>query len=500
MRTRRGAASGPALIGVAAIAALAGVFRATEPVLGGPDPFWHWDLGRRILASGLVREDPYSFLTEGQSWILNQWATDALIGVVDRLFGLPGVAVLGALLVLVVYSVVGWRMWRRSPSLLTVALLGLVFMAGMSNLSLRGNLFTYLLLAFLLAELRRHGGPRLLVVGTLMIAWTNLHAGFLLGPLLVIVDGVGRILVATPGQRMAVALRRGAVLLVAVATTLVTPYGPGLLLQAVRLSAGGVASGITEWAAPTLTATTVLPYTVLMAIALTSVAIANRREDLPDVLVVVAFSIIGASATRNLAPAAVVLGITAAPYVSRSWNQLRGDAEVSAPSPSRPPDRAIAGVLLLSAITAIVLVIPHQRTVEQHATNVPLAIVRELAALDRPVRAHVTSLWAPAVSILGGDHVRTTVDGRLELFTPDDFAAASEIESADPGWLEQLDDWCVTDLVIRADEATARALSGARAWEKRLTAPTTPDVEETRQAAWFARTRGGTPADCRSSR
>lgn len=495
MTEKRGAAAGPSLIGVSAIAALAGVLRATEPVLGGPDPFWHWDLGRRIISGGLVTEDPYSFLTAGQPWILNQWATEALIGIVDRAFGLPGVAILGALLVLVVYAVVGWHMWRRSPSLLTVVLLGLVYTAGMSNLSLRGNLFTYLLLALVLAELRRDDGPRLLVVAGFMVAWTNLHAGFLLGPLLIVVDGVGRILVAMPDRRRPVALRRGALALVALAATVVTPYGPGLLLQAVRLSAGGVASGITEWAAPTLTATTVLPYTVLMGVSLVSVAVANQRDDLPDVLVVVAFSIIGASATRNLAPAAVVLGITAAPYVSRTWLELREQTAVPAPSPARPPDWALAGALLVGGVGAGVMLVPHQRGVEHHATNVPLAIVRELAELDRPVRAHVTSLWAPAVSILGGDHVKTTVDGRLELFSPEDFMTAGEIESADPGWLEQLDRWCVTDLVVRADGPVATVLTGEPIWEERLRAPTTPDGDGERQAVWFTRDRPD-PVDC----
>lgn len=487
MRTSRGAAAGPALIGVAAIAGLAGALRATQPVLGGPDPFWHWDLGRRILESGLVREDPYSFLTEGQPWILNQWATEALIGVVDRFFGLPGVAVLGSVVVLAVYAVVGWHMWRRSPSLLTVGLLGLVYMAGMSNLSLRGNLFTYLLLPLMLAELRRDGGPRLLVVVGLMVAWTNLHAGFLFGPLLAIVDGLGRVAVAPPSDRRTTARRRVTVLVVALAATVVTPYGPSLLVQVLDLSAGGVGSGITEWAAPTLTAPTVLPYTALMGLSLVAVATANRREDLPDVLVVVAFSIIGASATRNLAPAAVVLGVTAAPYVERAWHQLRGGARAPAPSPARPPDRALTGALMVAAVTAIVVVVPHQRGVEHHATNVPLAIAHDLAALDRPVRAHVTSLWAPAVSIIGGEHVRTTVDGRLELFTSDDFVGATDIESANPGWLATIDAWCVTDIIVREDDPAAEALADESGWREHGQARTTTDPDDDRVARWFTR-------------
>lgn len=492
MRTSRGAAAGPALIGIAAIASLAGVLRATEPVLGGPDPFWHWDLGRRIIETGLVREDPYSFLTEGQDWILNQWATEALIGLVDRAFGLPGVAVFGALLVLVVYAVVGWQMWRRSPSLLTVGLFGLVYMAGMSNLSLRGNLFSYLLLAIMLAELRRNGGPRLGIVGGLMVAWTNLHAGFLLGPLLVIVDGLGRLGVAESAERAPLVRRRAVVLFVAVAATLATPYGPGLLFQAVRLSAGGVASGITEWAAPTLTATTVLPYTALMGLALTSVAIASRRGDLPDILLIVTFAIVGASATRNLAPAAVVLGITSAPYVARAWKDLRTLPGTATHPPARHADWAVAGALIVGAVAAVVVLVPHRPGVENHATNVPLAITSELATLDRPVRAHVTSLWAPGVSVLGGHHVETTVDGRLELFTSKDFARAGHIESADPGWLETLNDWCVTDVVVPAEDALARTLADTTGWERRRTAPTTIEgAQPQRLAVWFTRASMG---------
>lgn len=436
-------------MGVTAVAVLAGIMRASEPVLGGPDPFWHWDLGRRIVRNWLPTSDPYSFLTNGRDWVLNQWGTEALVGVVDAIGGLWLVGIFAALLVSAAYFHVGWRVWRRCPSLLSVALFGLVYMAGMSNLTLRGNLFTYLLAPVVLAELHREQGPRPLVVVLTMVVWTNLHAGYLMGLALLLVHAVGEVAANPDGRRRAELLRhRGFLLAAALGATMVTPYGPRLLWQSLALSLRGAGSGISEWGAPTLTAPTVLPFTLVAALALVSIGVAAGRRDLPDVLVIVAFTLLGASATRNLAPAAIILGITAAPYLYRTVQGLRRASDKAAPSPVRTPDRVGVATLATVGVAVIVVLVPATSNPEAHASNVPLAIVDELQAAERPIRAHVSSLWAPAVSILAGDDVRISVDGRLELFTADDIGSANTIENADPGWLDQLDQWCVTDVIV----------------------------------------------------
>lgn len=482
----RGPAAGPALVGVAAVGVLSTAVRASGPVLSGPDPTWHWDLGRRIIRHWLPAEDPYSFLTAGRDWILNQWGTEALIGLVDAVGGLWLVAVATALLVGGIFFHVGWRMWRRTSSLLVIPVLGLVYAASMSNLTLRGNLFTYLLLPLLLAELQRDDAPRFRVVIPVMAIWANLHAAFLMGLALMAIHGAGCVLSRPHGQRLEVLRRRGSLFLAATAATVVTPYGPALLVQSLGLALHGGGSGISEWAPPSLTATTVLPFTTLVAAGLVAMAVVASRDDLPDVLVVVAFTLLGASAIRNLAPASIVVGIVAAPYIHAAVRELLDHGPVPPAGPVRLLDRVASTLLLVVAVVLALVLVPASGSLRPHLGLAPVRAIAGLAEVDRPVRAYVGSLWTPAVSILGGEHVRTAVDGRLELFTEEEIQQATTLLAADPGWEEQLEDWCITDVIVSPDSPVGTYLDERDGWARVLISDVANQPEE--EAVWHHRT------------
>lgn len=471
-------------MGVVAIAGLATVVRATGPILSGPDPFWHWDLGRRILSRGLPRTDPYSFLTVGEDWVLNQWGTETLIGIVDTVGGLWLLAASTSFLVGAVIFVVGWRMWHRAPSLITVGLLGLVYTACLSNLTLRGNLFTFLLLPILLSELAREDGPRMGVVVVLVLVWTNLHAGFLLGIAALVVHSLGAILASEKQQRRGTALARGRLVLAATVATLITPYGPRLITQVMQLTALGRSSAVTEWGPPNLLEPAVLPFTALLATALVSTAVAGRLNDLPDILLVVLFTVVGVSAARNVAPAAIALGYLSAPHLVSTWEQLGGRTRSMSRPDLRPVDRALAWAIAVVALGLAIGLVPRTGAVAAHAHGMPLATIEQVGREGRPARVFSTPLWTPAVSILGGAHILTSVDGRLELFESDEIWQWQTVEALLPGWDDQLDEWCISDAIVPARSELAIALEAHADWSLRTEHPVPgTDVE----AAWLSR-------------
>jgi hypothetical protein len=458
-------AAGPALVGITTVAVLAGVVRATRPLLTGTDPFWHYDLGRRIVAGGLPRTDPYSFLRDGHEWILNQWGTEAVFGVVDRIGGLGLLALFAALLVGAAYGVTGWAMWRRAPTLATMLLFGAVVLASMSNWSLRGNLFTFLLLPVFLTELLRDDGPRPVVVVPLLVVWANLHAAYLFGVGLLLLWLVGTWAVASPDD--AAWLRRRAPVLVVggLLAGLVTPYGPRFLVSTLELTTRAGGAGISEWTPAPLTRIDVLPYTFLVGVVLVALAVAARRQDLPEALMVVAAVLFGATAIRNLATASIVVGVVGAPYVSSALRQVRRVPD-GAPRPPSGLDRLLVGVVGVVGLVLVLAVVPRSGAVAAHLGNntAPLDLIDRLDASPGEERVVTTSTWSGAVAALTGDHVRTAVDGRLELFSDEEIQVVRDLESADPGWQGTFDRWCVTAVLIPADAPLDRALDDSGAW------------------------------------
>jgi hypothetical protein len=457
----RGPAAGPVLVGIAALAGVATVARASMPLLAGPDAFWHWDLGRRIVASGLPRTDPYSFLTEGRTWVLNQWGADAIFGVADRVGGLPLLAILTALLVGGGIALIGREMYRTAPSLTTVGVLALVVAASLSNWSLRGNLFTFLLIPLMLHELGRDDRrpwPLLL----LLIAWANLHATFVLGVALVLIDSVGRWLVATRADRRRLVGQGAGLVIGAVLAGCVTPYGPRYLVSIVQLVQRDGA-GILEWRPPDLLSPAVLPFTLLVALVLVASALSARRDDLPGVLLIVATMLFGMTAIRNVAPAAIVVGILGARHVQRAWGILR-DRPQTAPVGATRLDRRIAVAVGVASVVLAMTMVPRTGAIAAHADRVPLDAINQFNGLAREARVMTLTSWAPAVAALTGEHVRTAVDGRIELFTDEEFRQVQVVLGAGHGWEQILDAWCVTDLLVPAGSTLEEAAIDTGTW------------------------------------
>jgi hypothetical protein len=151
-----------------------------------PDLWGHLLFGREILLGGkLPAQNLYSYTAPGYLWINHEWIGEAVFFAVYEVFGSPGIIGLKAIL----GSGVVWildRMIRAKISCLFVRSVTLVWMMAILSpgFNVRPQIFTYFLFAtfLLLFYLYEEGSQRLLYwLPLLMIAWVNLHGGFVVG-------------------------------------------------------------------------------------------------------------------------------------------------------------------------------------------------------------------------------------------------------------------------------------------------------------------------------
>src|SRR5580700_6636485 len=97
-RKLRLAPSLPDLFFALLLAALFGRPYCWQALVGDGDTGWHIRTGEYILTHGGVpARDLFSFSRAGQPWYAWEWLSDVIFAQVHRLWGLQGVAVLGAL-------------------------------------------------------------------------------------------------------------------------------------------------------------------------------------------------------------------------------------------------------------------------------------------------------------------------------------------------------------------------------------------------------------------
>lgn len=232
---------------------LVGWRRAERPYADG-DVLWGARTGLNFLHTGhLVRQDPYSWTAHGSSWVQNSWAWNVLLGVTYRVGGFVGLALLGIVFTSLIALLTG-LLARRAGAAASAS--GMVFLitGGFFALFLyvRPQLADYIALLVLLLVLpsvyAAARGPAIRAgagVVVLQVVWMNLHSTAMIGPVLILAAGLGRLVTSGPATRT-VAVRTAALTVLTGLACLATPYGIAPITHAneVRASSVGI---ITEW-------------------------------------------------------------------------------------------------------------------------------------------------------------------------------------------------------------------------------------------------------------
>src|ERR1022692_884373 len=196
----------PSLADFAFLMPLAFLFarmNGVKTLLGDCDTGWHIRTGEWIIANGWVPfRDVFSFTKPGAPWFAWEWLSDVLFARLNALGGLMAVVLFGALLLSITYTALFLLVRRKSNPIVALMVTMVAAAASSIHWLARPHLFTlfFLVIFFAALEQVREGRTRLLGVPILAalpvisILWTNLHAAFFVGVLMIWAYAGGEIL------------------------------------------------------------------------------------------------------------------------------------------------------------------------------------------------------------------------------------------------------------------------------------------------------------------
>ena len=179
--SRHGAASALLLLSAGLL-----VFHASYFRINAPDFGWHLANGRVMVEKGAIHfADPFSFTTEGRSYPPTQWGFELAIYFIYESFGTAGVIAFKALIVAVLFLVLGRLVLRERSGIFGAAfLLMLALVLARFRFIIRPDLVTYLGVAVVLSillDFRRGRSNCLRFLPWLFLLWVQFHAGALFG-------------------------------------------------------------------------------------------------------------------------------------------------------------------------------------------------------------------------------------------------------------------------------------------------------------------------------
>jgi hypothetical protein len=251
------------------------VFYAGSALLNDGDTFWHIATGQWILQHGAVPSvDPFSHTMPGAPWTAHEWLSEVLLATAHDLGGWTGVAALTGLMFSAAIALLTRALLKSIEPVYALIFATYAVLMTASHLLARPHILATPLMLIWLIELVRASDERrrpslwLLPVMTL---WANMHGGFTLGLALIGPFALEAVIAARQEQRAIPLAKSWAIfLLLAIASSLVTPHGPqGILFTwHVLFNSSYALAHIGEWASPNFHGLQVLEIWLLGGMAL----------------------------------------------------------------------------------------------------------------------------------------------------------------------------------------------------------------------------------------
>lgn len=463
-----------------------------------PDIWWHLKTGQHLVETrSIPHNDIFSTQFFGKEWITHEWLSEVLIYLVYRGVGFGGLIVSFALAITIGFAIAYRRCTKGvgHPYVSGAALL-LGALAAAPTWGARPQVFSFLFASIFLAllddfpgKVKRHSIWWLV---PLMVLWVNMHAGFPLGIVLILLAIIGIMLntVVSDGGSLAALwprLRRLClVLLGCIAAVIVNPSGARLYSYPFEtLTSQAMMKFIEEWRSPNFHELMFQPLAVLILAVLGALALSRKRVRLSQLLMLVVTGWAALRSGRN-APFFVLVAMPL--LAEHTWDWL--SAQRWGQWLSLPEKREVGADATLKMALNVLLLVAAPLTlaawrVQHSVTNQAAAEAQAFpAAAVEFMRTHPSP--PPVFNEYGwGGYLiwklpeyRVYIDGRADVYGDafiEEFLATHDGET---NWQESLSKHDVRTVLIKPDAALASLLRQDRGWQK---------VFEDNQAVIFVR-------------
>jgi len=468
-------------------------------LLGDADIGWHIRNGELILQTHTItRTDPFSSTMGGQPWYAWEWLYDVTIAAIHHIMGLNGVVLLTTILMAATFAFTLRSAVMRGGSLpVSVFLLLLAIAASTVHFLARPHVLSWLFTAAWFqcldaVELSPGRWRRLLWLPVLMVAWVNLHGGFLMGFVLLaiyLMTASARWQVFRSENRngaMRELRRLAGVAGLCFLASFCNPYGWRLHIHIYRyLSNRFLMNHIDEFLSPNFHGVAQQCFAVLLLVSL--IALAVRRSPLrwSQLLVVLLSAYSGLYATRNLPVSSILMVLVIAPTLTQSLTGVAGEEKVQPwlrgilrrlvafsarvdriEAGSRAHTWALAGVIFMAWVALHGGRMGRSKAMDAHFDSKRFPV----QALDVVTRTGFAGpvlcpdYWGGFLIYRLYPRVRVVLDDRHDLYGSDFFGEYLKLVRVEPGWERVLDEHEVRWLLLPSDSSLANVIRETRDW------------------------------------
>jgi len=449
---------------------------ASRPI-SDADFWFHLKTGQYIFQHGQVpHTELFSFTYQGIPWVAHGWLSGTFFYAVYAVLGLYPLVFIFAILAVLSFWIVLKDIHVHPFILATTLLLGMWTV--LPNIGVRPRVFTLLLASIFLLVLQNYArtgsGRRIWWLIPLTALWANLHGGFVIGWMLILLTSIGIVLDAwLAGEKLRMFWPRlrtlGIVLLGCFLAALVNPYGIKIYEPARRaLSSSIYSRTIVDWMPPNFQQPELLPLVALILLSITAFALSPKRIKPSELILFVATLYATLKAQRNL----LLFAVVAAPLLARYlqyWLESTPLKRTFTPSSSanRRPLLVVLSVVMLLPLPLFIARLRQTAYAEpeQQRMRVPIKAVEYMRTNQLTGNTFTfPNIWGGYV-IWELPSNPVYIDGR-DVYPEQFVAEYVELTNGRADWKTSFDRSGVKLVLIQRRSLLAQQLDGANEWER----------------------------------
>ncbi|HEY0366286.1 MAG TPA: hypothetical protein VGC73_07435, partial [Pyrinomonadaceae bacterium] len=296
---------------------------ASRPLSDG-DFWWHLKTGEYIVRNlSIPQTDFYSFTVAGKHWVAHEWLSEVLFYLIYTRAGFNTLIFIFTVLTVLAFWIV-FKKTRAHPFVKGFAVLLSVWSI-LPTLGVRPRTFTLLFAAIYLALLHRFVRERetraIWWLVPLMIVWVNLHAGYLIGLVLIGAVGVGVVLDASfAGENLTSQWPLLKTLVLVFLSCLLAanlnPQGPRIFVFPFEFFLSPVQQDqIIDWLSPDFHQIELFPLLALIILTIAALSLSPRRVRPSELLLFLSTLYMTLKSNRHMAILALIAGPMLADYL-----------------------------------------------------------------------------------------------------------------------------------------------------------------------------------------
>jgi len=470
---------------------------AAQPITD-PDFWWHLRTGQYIVETrSIPHTDIFSTMRFGSEWVTHEWLSEVFMYGLFRALGYGGLIVGFSLLITAAFWIV-YQRYRRLAAHPYVAGFALLLGAAatMPTWGVRPQMFSLLLASIFLSFLDRYSRceqmPSIWWLAPLMILWVNLHAGFALGLVLIVLTIAGLLLdwLSLRKNSFADLWQRARplcwLLIICVAAVCLNPNGARMYFYPFEtLTSHAMMQYIQEWRSPDFHNPLFQALALLLLATFSATALSNRRPRPSQLLMLVATAWATLRSARNVAFFALVATPLLAEHswifiTSHRWGQWLEASEKRKPSEGSALKLVLNVLVLLLVLTVVALgvgrAVANQPVIE--AQQFPAAAVDFIREQKPPQPIFNEYVWGGYLIWRLYPDYRVYIDGRADVYGDKLVEEWLETHDGKTNWREPLDRYGIHTVLVKPDIALASLLRQDADWQ---------NVFEDKQAVIFVR-------------